>query len=95
MIDNIELYKKIIEIRGKDSQCHQAMEECAELTVALSHYVRKRPNSIEEIIEELGDVEIMIQQLKVMFGKIFEAKVEENKIKKINNLLKEVENTNG
>ncbi len=94
-MNNKNVYEKFIKLKGQDSQFHQAMEECAELIVALSHYVRNRKNSIEEVIEELGDVEIMIEQIKVIFGEDFESKVEKSKQKKFNNLLKEVENVNG
>ena len=41
----------------------QAIEEIAELQVAVSHYRRKRPGAREAVAEELADAEIVIEQL--------------------------------
>ena len=44
-----------------------AIEECAELIKALLK-ARRRSGSIEDIIDEIADVTIMCEQLKIMFG---------------------------
>lgn len=68
---------------GDDSQIAQTMEECAELTVALHHYQRKRATR-EEVITEIADVMIMCRQLTVaMFGRVNVAKEEERKLKRL------------
>jgi len=47
-----------------------AIEEMSELITALAKYKRNINNStIEDIIEEIIDVEIMLQQLKLIFIK--------------------------
>jgi len=64
-----EIFKKSIEIYGKDAQCRQAMEECAELIQAINKCLRY-PNDdfkVTNLIEEIADVKIMLFQLKEMF----------------------------
>ncbi len=43
----------------------QTIEECGELICALSHHLRGR---ISNVTEELADVEIMCQQLRLLIG---------------------------
>lgn len=63
----IDICKKAIDKYG-DKQIIVAMEECAELIQALSKYLRDGlGKSILNIHEEIADVEIMIQQLKISF----------------------------
>ena len=69
-----ELYKKhemlqriydIAEHYGVEAQIDQALEELAELAMALHHY-KKHPESediLDNVHEEMADVYIMIQQL--------------------------------
>lgn len=64
------IFKKSIEAYGKEAQSRQAMEECAELIQAINKCLRY-PNKEEcknNLIEEICDVEIMLFQLKEMFG---------------------------
>ena len=70
---------------GKEAQCRQAMEECAELIQATNKCLRY-PNDqkrLDNLTEEICDVEIMLYQLKVMFGisddEVFNKKVEKAK----------------
>jgi NTP pyrophosphatase (non-canonical NTP hydrolase) len=48
---------------GEKEQEEVAMEECAELIQAISHKHRGRKNNIAE---EIADVEIMLEQLKII-----------------------------
>lgn len=62
-------YDKIIETKGKDHQCIKAMEECGELIQAIAKSMNDK-NNIEKqlhLTEEIADVEIMIDQLKIIF----------------------------
>lgn len=52
-----------IAINGADAQTDVAIEEMAELTQALIHNRRGRPTNIAE---EIADVEIMLEQLKII-----------------------------
>ena len=64
-----KIFDKCIEARGKEAQSRQAMEECAELIQAINKCLRYPENkeAHENLIEEIGDVVIMIYQLKAMF----------------------------
>ena len=53
-------------VYGKTSQCTVCMEEMAELTKELSKNLRGQDNAAH-IAEEIADVEIMLEQLKVIF----------------------------
>lgn len=47
---------------GTEPQLRQLQEECSELAVAISHYIRGREHARDEMIEELADVYICVQQ---------------------------------
>lgn len=53
-----------VNVYGKTSQCTVCMEEMAELTKELSKNLRGQAH----IAEEIADVEIMLEQLKLMFS---------------------------
>ena len=58
---------RAVETWGEPSQIIQAMEECAELITVLSHYMRGR-TSPDCVASEIADVEIMCEQLRLIFG---------------------------
>ena len=66
---------------GLVSQLRQLAEECSELAVAASHSARTG-NITVNLIEEIADVEIMIDQIKLL-GQIREGFVDELKEMKI------------
>jgi len=68
-MDRSEKIKQIVEHYGEDAQILQAVEELTELTLALLHYA-KRPDNALSVLEELADAQIMIDQLRIIFGKI-------------------------
>lgn len=86
-----ELMTKAITIFGAYSQIGMVQEECAELIQAINKYRRKGDKSSEEnIIEEAVDVELMIQQLKIMFpSKLWET-CKKNKLNRLSDLIKEI-----
>lgn len=53
---------------GEEHQLKKACEECAELIVAITHHFEGRENAREEIKGEITDVEIMLGQIKQIFG---------------------------
>ena len=65
---------------GFDAQSNQTIEECAELIQAINKYKRQflrgqptgfRPGVLEPremIVEEIGDVEVMLVQMKYLLG---------------------------
>lgn len=85
-----EILKKAIDTYGKDKQLDMVIEEMSELTKEICKHKRGRQN-LENIAEEIADVEIMLQQLRLITG------VQENsiqdyrviKIKRLKNRLEE------
>lgn len=61
-----ELLRHAIEAYGPDMQMTVAIEEMAELTKELCKY-KRGIGSKEHIAEEIADVEIMLEQLKLIF----------------------------
>lgn len=61
-----DTYNEAVRTYGKQSRLIIAMEEMAELTKELSKNFRGEHN-IAAISEEMADVEIMLEQLKVIF----------------------------
>lgn len=58
--------KRAVEAYGKEHQLIICMEEMAELTKELTKNLRGRRN-LQDISEEVADVEIMLEQVKVIF----------------------------
>ena len=53
MKDDLELkvlFDECIEFWGLEKQLRMLQEECGELIVAISHFIRERPGSIENLI---------------------------------------------
>jgi len=55
---------------GLNAQVGQAIEECAELIVALQKYVNRtpKPGMLENILDEIADVEMMLAQMRLVLG---------------------------
>ena len=82
-IDESKIFHRAIYKWGADMQMMVAIEEMSELTKELIKHQRTGTN-FQEIAEEIADVEIMLIQLKIIFGN--EDKVEEFIEKKMNRL---------
>lgn len=59
--------RKAVDEYGKESQLIMAMEEMSELIQALSKNIRGYANE-DNVAEEIADVEIMLNQLKLIFN---------------------------
>lgn len=77
---NENIYEQAINKWGVYSQILMAIEELAELQVELAKLLNGRVPAAN-IITEMADVEIMMEQLKVMHG--FHRAVEEEKQRKL------------
>ena len=66
MTNENEVFKAAINHWGIDLQMDQAIEECAELIVAIRHFKRGRTNRLPKLIEEMVDADICLKQLKLM-----------------------------
>jgi hypothetical protein len=61
-----DTFQKAIETWGEVSQIDMVFEESAELQKELCKHLRGKGN-IERISEEIADLEIMLEQMKVLF----------------------------
>jgi len=68
--NEIALMQTALDRWGLNAQAGQAVEECAELIVALQKYVNRppQPESLDNILDEMADVEMMLAQLRVAFN---------------------------
>ena len=62
-----EVYKRTHEKWGMVSQLHMAIEECAELQLALCKFMN-RGGSKEAVITEIADVKNLVESLMMIFG---------------------------
>lgn len=60
-----EIFNSTIRVFGEMAQEEVAIEECSELIQAITHKHRGREHNIPE---EIADVEIMLEQLKIING---------------------------
>ena len=74
-----EIYEKALKTWGTQAQIMMALEEMSELTKELCKHFRGRPNGAE-IIDEVADVTIMMEQLRLIF-RINEAVCEQMDVK--------------
>ena len=66
--DEVKIMQTCLDRWGLKAQVGQAIEECAELIVALQKYINRKPqaNMIENILDEIADVEIMLAQMRLV-----------------------------
>ena len=86
-----EILKKAVEKFGTEAQLRQLQEECAELIVAVNHYLRMKTNGMNNLMEEVVDVKIMIKQIECSFGSLGERirdVYEEEKLKRLEEMVK-------
>lgn len=63
----IDVLKKAIEVYGENMQKVVAIEECSELIKEFCKRLRGQDNKLH-IAEEIADVEIMLEQLKIIYN---------------------------
>ncbi len=80
------LYLEAIEKWGDEAQLDKAIEECAELILAIQHRKIHRATN-EHVIEEVADVQILMDQLSIIFN---EDAVADMKVKKLDKLRRKV-----
>ena len=87
--DDERIMQQAIETYGVQAQCDVAIEEMAELTKAIMKLRRvaddygKTQAALDNLLEEIADVDIMIEQTKIMWGP---KQVEEYRRKKLERL---------
>ncbi len=61
---SMNVFQKAVKHYGKEAQLRQLQEECAELIVAISHYLRNNSDEHKEnLLEEIADLKVMFEQL--------------------------------
>ena len=65
-----KICRDAIQTFGIRNQAYKAIEELAELQVAISHYLDGREDAETRICQELADVEIMCRQLRIWFDHV-------------------------
>lgn len=75
---------------GLDRQMDILQEECAELIQAVSKIRRYGLSREENLIEEMADVEVMIDQIKILLN-ISEDKIRDFKIMKTEREIKRIQ----
>ncbi|HHV27404.1 MAG TPA: hypothetical protein GXX63_09440 [Tissierellia bacterium] len=78
-----EICKQALDIYGKEAQICMVFEEMAELQKELCKYLRGS-EIVGNITEEIADVEIMLEQMRLLFD--IEKEVEEMKEYKLKRL---------
>jgi len=79
-----EIAVRCLMLWGESDQIRQTIEECSELITKLAKYGRNVNGSTkEQIVEEIADVEIMCNQMRIVFGSDL---VESQKIIKLSRL---------
>ena len=81
------LLEHAIRLYGEPAQMDMAVEEMAELTKALCKVKRvscaaEAKAVLENVVEEMADVQIMLDQLRIIFGRST-AEVEEYKLERL------------
>ena len=68
--DDIRLMRKALDQWGLNAQVGQTVEECAELIVALQKHINRTPSpgTIDAIVDEIADVEMMLAQMRLVFN---------------------------
>lgn len=88
---NADVYCRAVNHYGETSRLILAIEEMSELTKELSKHIRGR-NNIPAICEEMADVEIMLEQLKIIFNN--RAAVDYHKAHKLQRLADRMDGNN-
>ena len=81
-----ELYQKAIEKFGEAHQIQKSLEEMAECSVALHHFMLQKM-TVESVITEIADVMIMMEQLSLIFGKSRVEHFKQVKLERLRKLL--------
>ena len=80
------IYQQAVNKWGTKPQVEQAIEECAELILALRHYDRNKA-SIADVVSEIADVEIMCEQLRCIFGSFFVDVAKKQKLTRLQGII--------
>jgi NTP pyrophosphatase (non-canonical NTP hydrolase) len=81
-----QMYVKALAVWGRTSQMDLLVEECAELIQAMQK-LNHRHGDVLNVIEELADVEIMCEQMRLVFNPASIDKIKTQKLARLEKLL--------
>ena len=90
--EEYEVYYQALNKWGVESQIKMLFEEMAELQNAICKYFRKR-NNMYDVATEIADVQIMAEQMSILFGKELVDSEKKRKFERLKNRLGTAENT--
>jgi hypothetical protein len=101
--ERIKLYRDALKQWGVEAQCHMGIEEAAELLVEVSSIVGKLTKALCKVWRvkdgisynkakmllqyEIADMDIMVEQLKVIFGTSEIEKCKNEKLERLKGML--------
>ena len=88
-----EIMEKALEITGKDFQLMLLVEECGELLQAIGKVYRNKAGSLENLHEEIADVQLMLDQVKLIYDEEKINEIMEQKLTRLKSRLGEVAQT--
>jgi len=62
------IYRELVDKFGQKHQMYVLVEEMGEATAAISQFLNRNRDVEEEMLEEIADVVIMLEQMKVIYG---------------------------
>lgn len=90
ILTNSETFTEPLEHYGKSTQIVKCMEECGELIRALGKHLCNE-GSYENVVEELADVDIMLSQMRYIFGHTEVDRVRTQKLARLKRRMEEEE----
>lgn len=90
ILTNSETFIEPLEHYGKFTQIVKCMEECGELIRALGKHLCNE-GSYENVVEELADVDIMLSQMRYIFGHMEVDRVRTQKLARLKMRMEEEE----
>lgn len=91
MINERDVYSRALIAFGSQAQAIQAIEEMSELSQVLCKFANAREYSNADLIGELADVQIMFEQICLVFENLipdFKRSLREMKVNKLTGLIK-------
>jgi hypothetical protein len=64
-----DIYHEVVETQGAEKQWGYVQEECAELIAIVHQHIVRGRKSLDDLVEELVDVEIMTKIARVIIDK--------------------------
>jgi NTP pyrophosphatase (non-canonical NTP hydrolase) len=81
-----QIYEKALVAWGRTSQMDMLVEECAELIQAAQKF-NHRHGTYCDVTEELADVEIMCEQMRLIFDPVGIDEIKRQKLERLEKLL--------